>query len=170
MEDYLALESRRKIYDLIEKNPGLHLSKIAFLLNIRKSLLEYHLLYLEKNQVITATKEEGFTRYYVVGKIGVKEKKLLSLLRQDIPLRIILFLLQHSQAKHKEILENFTIAASTLSYHLKKLVKSGIVMVIVEGEEKKYFVSNEQEIIGLRIRYKPYYALDSFQDIWKDLY
>jgi len=54
--EILELETRRKIYELIEKNPGLHLSKIAELLKMRVSLAEYHLLFLEKKDTIETIK------------------------------------------------------------------------------------------------------------------
>jgi predicted transcriptional regulator len=169
MKEYLELETRRKIYDLIIKNPGLHLSKIADLLNVRKSLIEYHLLYMEKNQVLTSIKETGYTRYYVAGETGNKEKQFLSIMRQEIPLGIVLFLLKKPNARHKEILENFNIAPSTLSYHLKKLLDSDIISISSDGEEKRYSLKDQKLTVGLLIRYKPYNIFDSFQDVWKDL-
>ena len=80
MNELLELETRRKIYDLVSRNPGLHLSKIAEMLSMRVSLAEYHLLYLEKNNVIRVAKEAGYTRYYVEGAIGTLDKRILSVL------------------------------------------------------------------------------------------
>jgi predicted transcriptional regulator len=169
MKDSLELEIRRKIYDLIGKNPGLHLSKIAELLDIRKSLIEYHLLYMEKSEVITSTKDTGYTRYYVVGEIGSREKRFLSVMRQETPLRIVLFLVKNTNARHKEILEQFHIAPSTLSYHLKKLIDNEIIIASLDGEEKRYGLKDEKATVGLLIRYKPYSVFESFKDVWMDL-
>jgi len=169
MNDVLELETRRKIYGLVAKNPGLHLSKIAELLDMRISLVEYHLIHLIKNQVIDANKESGYLRFYVKGKIGIEDKKILSVLRQNIPLRILLYLLKNEILKHKEILENIDVAPSTLSYHLKKLVKYGLISVQTYGEEKGYSIVNRELIVGLLIQYKPYNLIESFKDIWIDL-
>jgi len=70
MDDILELETRRKIYDLISKNPGLHLSKISELLKMRISLVEYHMRYLEK--IVTVDKKTGFSRYFLKGKVETK--------------------------------------------------------------------------------------------------
>jgi len=169
MNDVLELETRRKIYDLVAKNPGLHLSKIAELLNMRVSLAEYHLIYLVKNQIIIPVKESGYLRFYVKGKIGAEDKRILALLRQDVPLRIVLFLLKNVALQHKDILRNVDVAPSTLSYHLKKLVGHGIVQVQTYGEERGYSISNKELIIRLLIQYKPYNLIDSFKDVWVDL-
>lgn len=169
MNEVLELETRRKIYDLVSKNPGLHLSKIAELLHMRISLVEYHLIYLVKNNIFVFVKESGYLRFYVKGKIGVKDKRILALLRQDVPLRIVLFLLKNINSQHKDILRNTNVAPSTLSYHLKKLVKYGLITVQTCGEERGYSISNKELIIRLLIQYKPYNLIDSFKDVWIDL-
>ena len=90
MNELLELKTRRKIYNFISKNPGLHLSKIAELLKMRISLVEYHLLFLEKKKIVTLVKEFGYVRCYPCGReeIGSADKKILSLIRQEIPLKI----------------------------------------------------------------------------------
>ena len=169
MDDVLELETRRRIFDLVQKNPGLHLSRIAEILGMRTSLVEYHLLYLEKNELILSTKESGYSRYFSKGSIGVDDKKIIAVLRQDVPLKIVLFLLKSSRSQHKEILENVDVSPSTLSYHLKKLQNNGIISVQTFGEERGYFITDREGILRLLIKYKPYNLIDSFKDIWIDL-
>ena len=169
MNDVLELETRRDIYDLIAKNPGLHARKISEILSLSGQLTDYHLQYLEKHEVITSTKGEGKRRYYIKGTIGIKEKKTLAFLRQETSLRIILFLLQHPNSLHKDILDHIDIAKSTLSYHLEKLVVRGVISAIILEMEKTYSVTNEQEISELLIRYKPYSRIKSFKDTWINL-
>ena len=169
MKDVLELETRREIYDLIAKNPGLHLSKIAESLHMRVSLVEYHILYLIKNDVITGNKESGYIRFYVKDKIGTMDKKTLSILRQKVPLRIILLLLKKDISQHKEILQEIDVAASTLSYHLKKLVNCNIISMKSYGDEKGYSVVDREQLIHLIIHYKPYNLIEGFAEIWVDL-
>ncbi|KYK32942.1 MAG: hypothetical protein AYK22_06770 [Thermoplasmatales archaeon SG8-52-3] len=169
MQDVLELETRRKIYDLINQNPGIHLSRISQILEMRTSLVEYHLNFLEKNEIISSDKETGYKRYYVKGKIGIKERKHLFILRQKTVLEIILFLLKNEVSPHKIILENVKVSPSTLSYHLKKLEKKEIIELNRYGENKGYKIKNKDEIISILITYKPYKILDGFEDIWTDL-
>jgi len=169
MSDILELETRRKIYELISKNPGLHLSKIAELLHMRTSLVEYHLFFLEKNGIVHSVKERGYIRFYIRGDVGTEDKKILSLLRQETPLRIILCLLKNKNMQHKEILKNLEISPSTLSYHLKKLVSHDVVNVQSYGEERGYSVNNKTEIVRILVQYKPYSVIEGFKDVWLDL-
>lgn len=169
MNELLELETRRKIFDLVSRNPGLHLSKIADILKMRISLVEYHLVYLERHNAIRRVKEAGYSRYYVEGMIGTLDKKILAILRQEVPLKIVLFILKNENAQHKEILKNVKVSASTLSYHLKKLVKCGILYVNTYGEDKGYIITDKEKLIGILVQYKPYNLFDSFKDVWVDL-
>jgi len=169
MEDVLELEARRKIYDILTKNPGLHLSKIADLLQMRVSHVEYHLNFLEKHDIITVEKLTGYKRFYIKGTIGVQDKRYLSVLRQKTLLHIVLFLLKNDTVQHKDILENIAVSASTLSYHLNKLVKHNIVEVQRYGENKGYQLKNREEIIAWLIQYKPFDLYEEFTNVWSDL-
>lgn len=160
------VQSQQKIYELIQKNPGLHLSKISELMNMRLSLAQYHLLNLEHDNLIISVTEGGYKRYYVKDStIGTEEKKLLALLRQEIPLKIVLFLLKKTTAKHKEIMEHLGISPSNLSYHLNRLVKYEIIEVKSYGDEKGYKLKNKKEVLQCLLNY---IVIDGFKDLWDD--
>jgi len=107
--------------------------------------------------------------FYIKGTIGVQDKRYLSILRQKTILHIILFLLKNDTVQHKDILENVAVSPSTLSYHLKKLVKHNIIDVQRYGENKGYELKNRQEIIAWLIQYKPFDLYEGFVDVWTDL-
>jgi predicted transcriptional regulator len=158
------------IHDLIAKNPGLHLSKIAEILQMSKPLAVYHLLRMEKDKEIVIKKEVGFKRYYLAtDAIETRDKELLALLRKEIPLKIVLFLSKKDSAQHKEILEQLDISASTLSYHLNKLVEQGVIALQPYGEEKGYAIVNKKEIVNFILRYRLNVLTDGFKDFWDDL-
>jgi predicted transcriptional regulator len=171
MDDILELNTRRKIYKLIKKNPGLHLSKIAEILNLRISHVEYHLHYMERNGFLTSLKETGYIRYYCKEdeKIGHHDKKILTVIRQEIPLTILILLLKNVYMRHKELLDEIRVSASTLSYHLQKLVKKDIIQISIVDGEKRYSIIERDKILNLIVRYKPYNLFESFNDVWKDL-
>lgn len=164
-------QTRKKIIEVITNNPGLHQSKIAETLNMRLSLAEYHLRQMEQENIIFAVKDVGYyKRYYITGsEAGAKERIIISLLREKIPLKIVLFLFKHPNAKHKEILQNFNISSSTLTYHLTKLVQYEIIEIPSYGEEKGYLITNKQKLFCLMKKYRLIPLTTSFIDIWDDL-
>jgi len=168
MDDILELETRRNIFDILKKNPGLHLSKIAQTLKLRVSLVEYHLRYLEKHGLVQSDKHTGYNRYFVIGEVKSIKKKNFSILRQKTLLKIVLFLLKKRSAKHKEILNQMDISPATLSYHLKRLINDNILVVDKQGTSRVYRIKNSEELIMWLIKYKPYNLLDGFNEIWVD--
>ena len=169
MTDILTLKARRNIYNIVKKNPGLHLSKIADLLNMRISHVEYHLFYLEKYDLVFSIMEEKYKRYYPKSiNLGLQDRNTLSIIRREIPLTIILFLLKNPRSTHKKILEQVSISKSTLSYHLKTLVERQILEIVIAEHEKTYRVKDKEYIEKLLHRFKPYSAIESFEDIFLD--
>ena len=168
MTDVFDLETRQRIYRLIAKHPGLNLSKIAELLHMNIPLVDYHTLFLEQNEFITIIKEGGFKRYYIRDQISSRDRRLLGVLRQEIPLRIVLFLLDHPVSKHKDILQNFDLAPSTLTYHLNKLVKNQVICLQKSEVDVGYTLVNEKELIRFLLQYKPSKVLKRFKETWAD--
>ena len=168
MTDVLDLETRRKIYDLIVENPGINLSRIAELLQVSVPLVDYHLFLLEDHELITIEKEKGYKRCFIKHGIGGEERQILSLLRQDIPLKIVTFLLNHPYSRHGAIVDHLGMSSPRCSYHLKKLVKSNIVKEAATSTQSGYIVQNEKRILELIMRYKPFKLSKMVMDTWED--
>ena len=171
-KDRRSQKTRKKVYEIVEMNPGMHLSKIAEMLDMTPSLAEYHLLHLEKADHIIGVRDEAgyYKRYYLKTEdLGIKEKGILSTLRQKPLLKIVLLLIKHGNLKHKEIADILNIAPSTLSYHIGKLADLNVIVVVSYGKEKGYSLKNEKEIIRMVRRYQLHTLVDGLTDTWKDL-
>jgi predicted transcriptional regulator len=139
---------------------------------MRISLAEYHLLQMEKTNFIIAHKDNSghYKRYYVGDSdIGAEDKKLLSLLRQEICLRIVVYLLLKNKLRHRDLLQNLDIASSTLSFHISKLTKNGIIEINTYGDDKGYSLRNKKKIFRILVEYGLHLLLEDFRDAWKDL-
>jgi len=168
MSDILELETRRNIYDHITKNPGVNLSAIAETLQLSAQLVDYHLSYMENHELITIDKSAGYKRCYIRGSIGVEDKRMLALLRQGIPLQIVLFLLEHPFSRYKVILQHLGVSSALFSYHLRKLVKNGLVTVAASEMESGYVCQNEKNIVSCLLRYQPSTVTKMVKDTWDD--
>ena len=132
--------------------------------------VEESILHLEKEGKIHTVKEGGYKRYYVKSSdLGVTERRMLALFRQELPLKIVLLLLNTPNLQHKELLKHFDISASTLSYHLNKLLQDGIIDVVTYGEGKGYFIKNKKAVLEFLTRYKLSKMVSNFTDMWSDL-
>jgi len=168
MSETLEFETRKKIYNTILKNPGVHVSRIAELLDVSPQLVDYHLIYMQRYDLIAVDKEKGYKRCYVKGQINSEDKKKLSILRQDIPLNIVLFLLKNPFSRHRDIFRYLGISSARLSYHLKKMFKIGIIEISSSNGKTGYVVCNKKEIIELLTRYQPSGIAKMVKNTWED--
>ena len=165
--------ARKKIFDFVSNSPGCHLREIQRRLEIPLGTLEYHLKYLVDNEYLSIRDEGGYKRYYPVGKMRSVDKDILSLLRQDIPRRLVMYLLLHPSSKFGDIASKFDVAPSTLSFHITKLLKAGIVSKTRLGRETTYKVENEHEVARVLIAHRRSFLdvlVDSFVGTWTDLH
>lgn len=170
--DDLALEVRRKIYRYISNYPGLHERELSRTLQIPLGTLDYHLHYLKKRNLIMVRSDGRYSRYYIVGSMGVVEKKILGILRQKTTRKIVLFLLLNPNSTHRVICNHLNLAPSTTSFHLGNLVNLEVLIRKQKGRESLFSVCNPETISDLLITYRKSFldkAVDQFIDVWFEL-
>ncbi len=164
---------RKRLFDFILSSPGCHMREIQRRLGIPLGTLEYHLKYLVEREYLSVREEGGYKRYYPVGTMRGVDKGILSLLRQDIPRRIVMHLLLHPGSKFGELAAKFDVAPSTLSFHLAKLLRAGLVSRTRFGRESTYRVENEHEVARVLIAHRRSFLdalVDSFVGTWTELH
>ena len=169
MDDPLELDNRRRIFQQVTLNPGLHYRELQRQLDMPPGLLDYHLAYLVDREMITSRREGHYTRYYPSHKISEAKKKALSVLRQEIPRAVVIFLLLNPGATHRDILGTLSVSGPTLSYHLKRMVGVGMVRSRKEGRHTYFEVVDPEEAAMLMITYKKSFTdslVDSFVRVW----
>ena len=174
----LELDSRRSIYDAVCKYPGTHLREIGRTVNLSPNLVDYHLLYLEKRELVYSLQDGLYKRYFPKDSFGegkrrdlvsAPDKRIVSLLRRQMPFRITLLLLKNGPMAHGRIAEDVRKSPSTVSHHLGKLMKTGVVS---KNEGKPEFaISNPAKIEKILLQFNPRPATltEGFLEIWDDL-
>ena len=126
-KDILKLNNRKKIYDFIDKNPGLNIREISRKLNIPFTSLSYHLKYLEKLDLIREKHEGKYKKIFNSYNIGTKDKKILSLLRNKNSCKILIYLLWMLSCSQIELSRELNLSPPTVSYYLKKMVDMEVI-------------------------------------------
>jgi predicted transcriptional regulator len=155
----LELETRRTIYQFILKFPGVHLREISRKLNIPLSSINYHIHCLKKQDVLIAKPNGRYVRYYIAKKISESDKKFINILRQEVPFKIVIFLLTHPNSSQTEISKHLGRHSSTISFHLNKLID--IVEITPNGKEVRYRVKNEEDLFNLVSKYQDSFLKDT---------
>ena len=78
--------------------------------------------------------------------MGSEDRKLLSLLRQMIPRRIVLFLMKNPGSSFGEIAKALDMPPSSLSFHVKKLVKAEVIDRVKKGRVSFFRVRDPERV------------------------
>ena len=178
--ELLELETRRAIYNLVLNQPGLHLREIQRQLGMHVNLVEYHLHHLISSELVVSVHQGGYNRFFPaqapgagshVDRLTSQEKRVLGMMRQPMPLRIMVYLLATGTALHKDICQHLGCAPSTLTYHMKKLVRTQIVVQKTAGDGKGYHLADRRGVARLLMLYRPapFDQVDAFTELWLDL-
>jgi predicted transcriptional regulator len=162
----LELNTRKKIYLLVKKYSGCHLRELERLSKLPLGTLKHHLDYLTKYDLILRDKQGSNLRYFS-SDLEAENSHLLGVLRQKSLRDIILSILAHGNCTHKFLVTSTHLSPSTISWHLKKLLREKILKL----EEKTYaLLIPEEAIVKLLITYKESF-LDSLVnqviDMWE---
>lgn len=121
----LELGSRRQIYQHIRLHPGKYLRELQRDLAIAMGALEYHLGMLERAGLVTVI-HSGNKRFFP-NEMDRRDKRALGFLRQELPRRILLLLIERGPLSKATLTAELRTAPSTLGYHLKRLLESDLV-------------------------------------------
>jgi len=170
LEQALKLDIRKKIYNTIKRNPGLHFREIQRRVGIATGALQYHLDFLQKKHLVKTERETKFLRYYLVRQ-KFEETGLMALLRQESIRKIIVFLMQRRFANNTTVSKVVGLSPSTTSWHLEKLVESNVVEKKRRGRKTYFNLIDKDKIAGLLVGYRKSFldeTVNNFVEIWEE--
>jgi predicted transcriptional regulator len=123
----LALENRQRLADHVERNPGVHLRRIARDLGLAIGTTEHHLHLLVRHGVLERRDQGGHSAYFAKGRVGPSEQHLLCALRHDTPRRILRALAADPDLAAPDLAARLGLSRSAVMHHLARLVAEGLV-------------------------------------------
>lgn len=166
-----ALEqaTRRRIYEHVAAHPGQHMRELQRQLAMSGGTLEYHLRVLTREGLLTERRQGRYLRYFAAAQMGGAEKDALGLLRQEVPRRILALLVAQPEQSHGGLLQQFRLAPSTLTFHMQKLTRAGLVVATRHGRETRYRVADPALIARLLTQHRGSF-LDDVVDRLADVF
>lgn len=171
-DEILENENRRRIYEIIEESPGIHLRELQRNLSMPLTTVEYHLSYMARKKIIYSETDTHYKRYYAK-PLDEADKKVLSALRQKRMREIVLLVLSNGKAKYHYIADYLNLPHSTLSFYLKYLVDNGILVKDKIGYETIYTVKDEDKVAKVLVTYKASFLdklIDKTLSTWLETY
>jgi predicted transcriptional regulator len=138
VEDGKSGEISERILQFVQNNPGCHLRKIREMIGISQGTVQYHTDRLEKMGRITSTRSGLYRHYFPVGIFQNNEKEILQILRQETTRQILMFIVERQAPTQTDIVNSVGISASSVNWHMRRLIEFRLVEEIKEGKYKRY--------------------------------
>ena len=171
-DEVLENENRRRVYAVVEANPGIHMRELQRVLDMPLTTLEYHLTYMARKKILFKESDSHYNRYYV-RPLDSEDKKILSALRQKRMRDIVFLVLTNKKVKYQFLADYLKLPHSTLSFYLKYLVDNMVLAKEKIGYENIYTVRNEDRVARVLIAYKASFldkVVDKALNTWMETY
>lgn len=142
------------ILDNIKESPGIRYRELQRLSGLTNGALEYNIKILEKTKKIKVDRQYGRRPRYYLPNTRREERYIISNIRNISSRQIVLFILEHKLCTFGEILEHMKKARSTISWHIKRLLESGVISIVSGQDLQLYKISNTQVLTDILYRYK----------------
>ncbi len=142
--------ARRRLYDTIRAQPGLHVNELRRRLRMSPSSIEYHLAVLT-GAGLTVSEDDGrYKRYYANGAgLGLNpgspnSRNTLGALRRPHASEIVQHLMEREDATAREVSRTLGLHESAASRRLAHLERSGLLVSTRVGRERRYRLRDRQ--------------------------
>ncbi len=132
----LEQNTRRLIYDHIERHPGIHYRRISDDLGIRNGNLTYHLGVLERQDKVKVRKDGIYTRYFPYDQ-NIDPRDIYLTGSQEGIVKVII---EAPGITSKDISSRLGLSPQTVSYNLKVLYNEGVIRLVREGRTKRCYL------------------------------
>lgn len=146
-----------KLVRYIHDNPGRHLRRIKRASGMGMGNVQYQLEKLEKIGRITSSKRGFYKYYFPVGLFKEDEKEILEVLSHETARKILMYIIERKSPAQLDIVNNVSISARSVSWHVGRLIDLDIIWEFKEGKYKRYQLheNNQKYIIKLLKSYYP---------------
>ena len=132
-------EIRARIYDHIQKNPGIHLRGLAGEMGMSLGTLRYHLNLLRLTHKIAVSEDPASVRFYENnGTYTTAEQHLHKHLRNETTKKILAALLNCPTASRLDIARKVGVTGPSVTWHIKRLEEDRLVITRRQGRSIVY--------------------------------
>ena len=161
-DDLLALESRRRLYTVVQQAPGLASREIQRRAGMAWGETTYHLDRLVAAGLVHR-EPGGHQDYYFASTVPLGDRTLLRLARSEATRRILSALLAAPGSTVPELEEQTQLSPGRLSIHLRRFLETGLIESGRRGRFRTFTILDRERVLRLLIAYR-----SSFADGWVD--
>ena len=127
-------EARARVYEHVKAHPGAHPSLIAERLQLGWGTVVYHLAKLEDSRLVTPRSAHNRKCYFAIGAdLNAEARTAVAAMSTDKTRSIVETVRAQPGISQKELSERLGMSQALASWHVKRLVASGVLLTAREG-------------------------------------
>lgn len=139
---------QQKLLLSIDEDPGIRYRELLRLLNSSNGVLSYHISRLEKMDLVIVERRARMTRFFP-RNISDEIMGVMGSLRNQTSYEILKLLHDRGPISQREIIKYTRKAASTISWHMNKLLDDNIVCI-----KDKNIIYDGTNDVGIKTQHK----------------
>lgn len=140
---------RNSVYEHVKANPGAHPSRIADALGLGWGTVVYHLARLEESSLLTARAAHNRKCFFAVGgELDNEGRNAVAAMSTDKARAIVDVLRGTPGLSQKELAEKLGMSQALTSWHVKRLVTSGVLVSTRAGRSNHLHVAVHVPVVG----------------------
>lgn len=143
---------RMQVYDVVARNPGVTIQEVARVVGLSHPTARYHLNVLAKNDlVVFLDKGNKMMFFRNRNEFNEAEREVVAIVRNPEAMRVFECIEQSPWILRKELSERLGISRTSVNWHLRNLMRAGLVAETREQGKGFLFVRREGREMVLRV-------------------
>lgn len=143
---FLYNTNRRVIFETIQDNPGISLSSLSRITEIKTATLQYHLKILGmKGKIIRVESRNTINYFENSGKYTAFEKNIFRHLQNPTTRKILAILIAFPDYSRADIANKIGTSGPSVTWHAHRLSQDGIIIQNKNGRSTQYALSEESQ-------------------------
>jgi DNA-binding transcriptional ArsR family regulator len=143
-ENIFENDMRTRIYELIARQPGVTIGEVARQVGLSHPTVRYHINMLQKNELIVFLDQGNkLMLFRNRHEFGEREREIVALIRSVEAMRVYDCIAASPWILRKELAEQLGISRTSVNWHLRSLMKCGLVGETREQGKGFLFASRE---------------------------
>jgi len=159
-EDLLALPTRRRLYEVVRRSPGIGAREVQREAGTGWGETVYHLDRLTQANLLHRERS-GHQDHYFVAAVPLGDRGLLRLARSPSARRLLVALLELPNRTVPDLTDRTGLSAGRVSVHLGRLMELGLLSTGRSDRFRTFEVADRERVLRLLVSYR-----ESWADEW----
>lgn len=130
---------RRRIYGLVQAEPGLSLSEVAQRAGLSWGATVHHLAVLRRSGLVVSLRHGRYRRWFASGASEPERRVQVAQLRNAVSARVADLVAQRPGLSQKQLADALGMTPQAVHWHLARLAQAGLVQRVRDGREVRHY-------------------------------